>query len=84
MNTDTCTVSLMFCNVLLTCLFNIYSLLEQNEGVNECFVKLIKIFKIDCFICCLSFNTLILFSFIYSVGRNCVKKSTHQLGVGHF
>ena len=42
MNTNTCTASLMFCNVLLLCLFNIHSLPEQNEGVNECLVKLIK------------------------------------------
>ena len=42
MNTDTCTASLMFCNVLLPCLFSIHSFSEQNEGVNKCLVKLIK------------------------------------------
>ena len=42
MNTDTCTASLMVCNVLLPCLFSIYSFSEQNEGVNKCLVKLIK------------------------------------------
>ena len=42
MNTNTSAAPLMFCNVLLPCLFNTHSLPERNEGVNECLVKLIK------------------------------------------
>ena len=42
MNTNTSAAPLMFCNVLLPCLFNNHSLPERNEGVNECLVKLIK------------------------------------------
>ena len=42
MNTNTSAAPLMFCYVLLPCLFNTHSLPERNEGVNECLMKLIK------------------------------------------
>ena len=42
MNTNTSAAPLMFCNVLLPCLFNTHSLPERNEGVTECLMKLIK------------------------------------------